>query len=1068
MNTRFRLAMPSCKLQKSIAEVPSEGSGGERRLFRWSGLRATLDAAIDNDQVTTEEAFALLVRLGQLSAGGVELEAFARRARELVRRSSERLPANKVDHPSAAAPNVLGGENQKEALSVLLWPKDIASLTAEFDPLGKVDSAFDELRKAFEERKSTSRHNFSNYRSPLHGYAIARRCRGWREHLVAIGDCLTVAKLKVGRRCQDLLLADSEHRIDPIFSVSDPAPTMTAVELVTEAKAMMAKFARRQTAAARLDDDHFQAILTARVNTYAPLPDRSTKGMQCYDGWGCYEKAAPLQRDNDALPGEPVAVFEISPRQARKTVNGLRGDTTSFGDNMAFIASLLSVPALRGQPGLLNFHPGARVLPDEEGTPSSGGDGDRVAGGSSVHIVCERLQGWRSLREVISEHGPLVSLTGTDAVDESDGLRVLRLFGSQLAVVLECLRSRSLVLRDLRASTIFVSPDGRTLKVVEFSSLVTLEPMGTVSPGAASLDPDVHGPTRPLTPPEGLSSTADMSLSAGSKKASKLSSCVNRDIPLVLADGNRPGVFPATAAWDIWTLGVLLFELAFGHPPPAYGVALGQAVISSADPVVAMGGVPAPKLEELARSVQYDFLSSIDNRIAREKSQKSGDISSTDFGPVPALVNVLENISSVGTAIGVSSLCNARIAGGPPQGTLAVQGSLTRQSKQIVECFQRAWVKQQLRMEERGDVEVSTWQDFQEKIKRHLEVSIAVAPSFLERLDFPSSSRRGSKRPSFTDIGIGETAVNKGTATSAVNRIMVRLREADARERGWLPFRFVQRVLSDELQMSLLKSEAELLAVCLKEGAPSESNSDNSIKNCHNVVEDAVFYSTLEYVLRASVSGSGEDQVSRPRPKAPPPTMGSFIEVLCVCLEPDPGRRPSPSDLLSLPFFSTSGCDTRDGEELDHAAASAYLAGFGNGESPLLLLRERVLLPVQLIEDAVLGFPAGVTINGNHKKVIDAVPPPTGTRTGSAHAAGALIKALKELQGLVHRGSFPVENPSRARRAVHSHNSVIDAIFDSGVLVRVSAIALRLLEEEEVRPSKFLALPLFMRRKNGA
>lgn len=1029
--------MPPCKLQKSIVEVPSEVSGGDRRLFRWNSLRATLDTAIDNDQITTEEAFALLVRLGQLSAGGVKLETFARRARELVRRSSERLPADKVGHPSAAAPNVLDGE----ASSVLLWPKDIASLTAELDPLGNIDSAFDELRKTFGERLSTNRQLFSSYRSPLHGYAIARRCRGWRERLAAIGGCLTVAKLKVGRRCQDLLLADSEHRIDSIFSVSGPAPTVTAVELVTEAKALMAKVARRQTAAGRSDDGHFHAMLTARVNTDAPLLDRSTKDMQCYDGWGCYEQAAALQRDNDALPGEPVAVLEISPEQARKTVNALHGDTMSFGDNMAFIASLLSVPALRGQPGLLNFHPGARVLPDEKG---SGGDGDSAAGGSSVYIVCERLQGWRSLREVITEHGPLVSLTGTD---DAAGLRVLRLFGSQLAVVLECLRFRSLVLRDLRASTIFVSPDGRNIKVVDFSSLVTLEPMGTVSPSAASLDPDVHGPTQPLTPPEGLSSAGDLSPTAGSKKAPKLSSCINRDVTLVLADGNRPGVFPATAAWDIWTLGVLLFELAFGHPPPAYGMVLGQAVTSSTDPVVATAGVPAPMLDELARSVQYDFLSSIGKNIA-QKTQKSGHNSATDFETVPALEN-----ASVGTAFGISSLCSTRNVGRPPQGALDVQGSLTGQSKRIVESFQRAWVKQQLRMEERGDVEVSTWQDFQEKIKRHLEVSIAVAPPLLERLDFPSSSSRGSKRPSYTDIGTCEIAVNKGTAASAIKRIMVRLRETDAREHGWLPFHIVQRVLSNELQMSLLKSEAELLAVCLKEGAPSGRNSDNSIENSHNVVEDAVFYSILEYVLRASVSGSDESPASRLHAKSPTPTVGSFIKVLCVCLEPDPVRRPSPSDLLRLPFFSTSGCDTREREELDHAAASAYLAGSGNGESSLLLLREHVLRPVQAIEDAVLGFPVSATINGSRKTLMD---PPAGTRTRNTPVAGALMKALKELHRLVHRGFFPDENSSRARRAVRSHTSIIDAIFDSGVLVRISAIALRLLEKDEVRTSKFL------------
>ncbi|CAN0463041.1 unnamed protein product, partial [Scytosiphon promiscuus] len=59
-----------------------------------------------------------------------------------------------------------------------------------------------------------------------------------------------------------------------------------------------------------------------------------------------------------------------------------------------------------------------------------------------------------------------------------------------------------------------------------------------------------------------------------------------RRASLLLADSGKPGAFPTTAAWDVWTLGVLLFELAFGHPPPAYGDALRQGLSawSSDDP----------------------------------------------------------------------------------------------------------------------------------------------------------------------------------------------------------------------------------------------------------------------------------------------------------------------------------------------------------------------------------------------------------------------------------------------------------------------------------------------------
>lgn len=941
----------------------------------------------------------------------------------------------------------------RAASSVLLRPSDVAALAAGLDPLAQVDRVFTALQTAFEASASAGGQE-RRFRSPLHSYAVARRCGRWLDDIVATGNLLTTARLKLGRRGQDLLLADTGRATTTAVSIHKEEPLVTAVELIAEAKAVAATAARLQattgSGVAPLD-----AVLTARARIYTPLPNRSTRGVQAFDGWGYYGRAAVPQREGRTAgggggvgsnqgAGEPVVVLEVSAEQARQPLNEGDGRGATFGENMGLMASLLSVPVLRDHPGLVKFHPGVRVVLNDSGRAASGG-GDHAAGGSPLHLVCERLQGWRSLREVVVEHGPLVSPSDI-AAGEDGGLRVLRLWGRQLGAALECLGSRSLVLRDLRTSTVFVSPDGAHVKVVAFASLATLASDGTLSSEASPLDPDIHGQTQPLTPPEALTMTrgrkTDLSRSISNDS---LSDTTNDGLApfLGLATSARPGVFRATAAWDMWTLGVLLFELAFERPPPAYGVALGRAVAAAASTAEARDA-PSPKIRDVARTVQYDFISAIGECTKGARATEPGMVAQT----APALAKALQ-CKSLGNVIGERDSFNrSTIESAEP-----VDRKFDRDDRHAtIGFFRQTWIRRQLQLEERGEMDVMTWQTFRERIARHLEASIAAAAPPLttaahQQVSFPGGDEGGGRMLGLVEHNkSGEASLKNIRVAAAVNRTTARLREADAKDTGWLPFRVVRDVLWNELQLSFSKKEADMIAVCLREGALGDSGGDSGI---HQVKGTDVLYTPLVFVLRASLTPVFEPRAWRVGDPPRPPTPGSFVELLCLCLEPDPERRPSVSDLLHLPFFS-GGDDIphEDEVEADCAAAAAYLGGSGNDSLPSLILRERVERPIQAIENACQDLTAD---KDKAKEKCESTVPICNISGG--FGVGALAGALDELERLVHRGcaNSITENPRQARNAARGHARVIDEIFESGVLVRASAVALRFLDQEKVR-----------------
>lgn len=235
-----------------------------------------------------------------------------------------------------------------------------------------------------------------------------------------------------------------------------------------------------------------------------------------------------------------------------------------------------------------------------------------------------------------------------------------------------------------------------------------------------------------------------------------------------------------------------------------------------------------------------------------------------------------------------------------------------------------------------------------------------------------------------------------------------------------------------------------------------------------------MYYRPLVHVLRALGSPIGAPALGPPKSSGagggslPPPTPTAFVEVLCACLEPSPNRRLSARSLVRLPFFSRGGSERGRIESIDDLqAASVYMGGSGSEVSPTLALRERVECQVEALEAASAHGAPATHEQKNHK----AAAARTTRRIGCASknfGAGALVEALKELEHLVHRSS-PAANylseddhPQQARRIARGHVRVVDEIFESGVLVRASALALRFLGREEVsKYLYFLARPFF-------
>lgn len=1056
-----------------------------------------LSSVLGHEQATTEEVFTLLTRFGQMPLGSTALEVFASIAE---RGSNTLLPCSTyhglaadettTDWPRPAVkifPETPGGENGKdtrddkvergptylgrtqtraaqqtqEAASVLLHVSKISTLTAEFDPWKRVDLVFASLEREFANPSFDGSSNCPRLRSPLQNYALARRSSRWHDELEVVGNALKTARLKLGRRGLDIILGKSDSAAKECM-VQRPSPEVSAVEMIAEAETIASNAARRQVDAR--GDGRPSSIRLARVHYHAPLPERGERGVAVFDGWGYYGHVATQHegrtrtgvdrdgRGDSEDAGEAVAVLEVCPARAREPINA---EGLKFGEHMTFAAGLLSVPALRQEKGILDFHPAARVALDQRGG-ATGGEGDSAGGGSELRVVTERLADWRPLSEVILQRGPLVRPSEVASGDDG-GLRILRLWGKQLAKILDCLGSRSLVLRDMRAATVFVSPDGSSLKVVCFSSLATLTSDGTISSAAPSLDPDIYGITKPITPPEAFTTWSPESPLDGAGDARTGNASVVKQCSLTLATGDeqRLGIFPATAAWDVWTLGVLLFELAFGRPPPAFSATLNRA-IASCSAVALAEKSSRPPLNEVAGALQYDFLSAIDGHNNDIWRTEPPTASPTNVSATSTLTEALEHMS-LGLAIGERHGCPV----GPFSGSrigLSQQRS-GEDGQESFARFRRAWVRVQLDMEARGEVGVMTWQMLQEKIKSHLQAAVAKVHLGISKATLGNEAALASNAGGSSGLRCYQTVLESSDKTeevAIVERVMVLLRESDPRGTGWVPFRIVRRVLEAELLMQMTSGEAKMIATCLKDvEVDIEYRESRKVRRAASGGE-IVFYPPLKHLLLSSVCSFPTSRGGRTFDLSSSPLPATLVELLCICMEPDPNRRPSPAEVLQHPFISGGDGDNKEKvAKLDRDASAAYMRGVGGHHSRLIALRDCVERPVQALEKAV------VYLNGVHRAGV-ASPRLGDKSTGLQRpthrtanvSAGTLVNALGELKNLlrpVAEQTSSAADPLQAKGIVRGDTKVVENIFQSELLMRVSALALRFLEHEEVK-----------------
>lgn len=975
-------------------------------------------------------------------------------------------------------------EKDLEAQSILLSATDISKLAGEFDPLRYVDSVLVSLEATFPGTIPADRgRRRVQPRSPLQIYALTRRSRRWQHNLENAGNVLETMKLKLGRRCLDILLQDPGATAE-IVPVSRIPSRVSAAQLNAEARVLTSAIGQWQGRGGG-DEGHHPGggmVFTARVHPGTVLPEREGRGIAAYDGWGYFNRHTGKTRregrkraclddsGGDGGPrredtGESVAVLEISTTRAREVVNA---EGWTFGEHATVSAAQLSVPTLREHMGLLRFYPGARVLLGERGDTASDG-GDSAGGGSPLYLVTERLEGWRPLREVIQERGSVTPPSDAVAAGEDEGFWILSLWARQLLSILERLGSRSLVLRDLSSSTVFVSPDGSTLKVVGFSALATLAPDGTLSRTSPALDSNVHGTTRPITPPEALMMRKRLRCDFSGGDGSDNLLPVDHASLFLAAGGenDQPTVFPATAAWDVWTLGILLFEAAFGREPPPYGASLDRAVTLS-NSTAAAAGTPPSTLEEVAGALQYDFLSAINARLKTVGIKGSSATNSIDIQAARPLIRGLE-YKSLGMVMGTGDGFEVEAVGGGEKAGCFSHQELGGSPTECLAKFRHAWFRRQLEMETRGEVSVCTWQMFTDKLQRHLYIAASAAQSTMpkaasyQKVELTADAGGGGSVP-FDDRGQRPGEHMAGMAI--VERIIATLREADPRGTGWVRFPVVSGALESELLLSLTSAEAAMSIVCLQNVQNEAEYDKGSQKAAVISGVDVVFYPPLRNLLRSTVSSFSDlrTPLCKGGSSLPRPRSTILLELLCVCMEPDPKRRPSPADLLLHPFlFGGNIRENEQADELGREAAAAYMSGGSGDHCTLLTLRDRVERPIQELEKSI-GRRAGVANTsarslqpGEQKNLT--VETSTGETIAKATKACAstLVAALRELDRLVrppHEKAHHAAGSRQAWNAVRGHSRVVDEVFKSGVLMRVCALSLIYLEEEQVRTVK--------------
>ncbi len=180
------------------------------------------------------------------------------------------------------------------------------------------------------------------------------------------------------------------------------------------------------------------------------------------------EESSTLNQFVDWIaPDNEVIVLQVSPEYAGRThvTSGML-----FGDLLKQSVMLMCHPSFSEHPNAIRYYPLATTVGNSN--PKGFFHGSYVKG-TILRTVTERLPGWLSLRFVMKTRGCL----GLDKAASNNknwpGGSILRLWGRQLLSLLLEMRKHALVVQDLRPETIFISPDGKNLKVLCISFIMS-------------------------------------------------------------------------------------------------------------------------------------------------------------------------------------------------------------------------------------------------------------------------------------------------------------------------------------------------------------------------------------------------------------------------------------------------------------------------------------------------------------------------------------------------------------------------------------------------------------------
>ncbi|CAM9632944.1 unnamed protein product, partial [Phaeothamnion confervicola] len=675
-----------------------------------------------------------------------------------------------------------------------------------------------------------------------------------------------------------------------------------------------------------------------------------------------------------------------------------------------------------------------------------------------MYVVTERLQGWTPLRRLLRERGPLGSPHGLD---------VLRLWGRQLAALLDHLHAHSLLLRDLRPGGVLASPDGTR----------TLDYQGRLSGDAPDLDPDIFGARGgAIAPPEAYLGRCMSGAGGdgGGSGGTELGGDGSRSDRACRAHGDdadqgeqwQCGSQTATPAWDVWTLGALLFEMAFGVPPPRPVQTDARRAAPAAAITTSNLTVPPP----------YECFSGIKD--AQELLHKppaltiiGGSGGSGGYQAPDLLVSALA-ASSLSAIVRTAGWTEPKTGAGSEGGGVGggdCAAAATAAGAAGALCRQR-WLRRHLKTKHSaGDV---SWDLFCERLWRHLQIVTAVDDKGARATSGSGFGGGGSGGGGSDGIVAGD---GRCSAAARLDILTASFDAHDPRRTGFLDIDTVAAVLRLDFGMMLEVAEVDMLEVCLTDESDRLGNSVSDDSGAHRIDGNSgtLRYETLVAALADHVAsrggggcggggrnggdvggGGGRSESGRSSDEA-----SLLLDVLGLCLSGAPEARPAPWQLLAHPFFAALSGER---EEAAECAAGAYVDG---GENALRTLREDVQRPLDALARSVLlfcdsdGNDCGSAESDGGSGDEGGFGAGDGIGDGNFNV-GRLADLLRVLHRLVQRpaGLNGTRTDDVAAVAAVAGSAgwrlaqraiAVDAVLSRDVLPRAVAVALRFLAHEE-------------------